>query len=85
MVDHEKRPTVSVQCGVPMGLKLNTYDPHDAQSVTLKPGANPDIDKEFFDKWMAANSQSSVVVNGLVAVLAEEDKDRPDPWASRGV
>jgi hypothetical protein len=80
-----KRPTVTVQCGVPMGLQLSTFDPRDPRTLTLKAGSNPNVDKKFWDDWVAANSQSSVVVNGMVTVLKEEDKDQPDPWTVRGV
>lgn len=80
MVDQAKRPTVGVTCGVRQGLVLQTHDPLDVQRVTLKHGLNPGIDKNFFDKWMAANSQSAVVLNGMLFAV-EEGKERPDPWA----
>lgn len=79
MVD-QKQPTVGVTCGVRQGLVLSLLDPHDQRMATLKHGLNPGIDKDFFDKWMAANSQSAVVLNGMLFAV-EEGKERPDPWA----
>lgn len=84
MVDEAKRPMVTVNCGIPMGVRLNTYDPRDAQTVELRPGSNQ-VDKAFWDKWRAANSQSELLTSHQISVLAEEDKDRADPWAERGV
>lgn len=79
MVDEAKRPTVNVHCAVRQGLKLQTYDPTDPRTVTVQHGANPGVDKEFFDKWMGANSQSSVVLAGMVSGV-EEGKETADPW-----
>lgn len=80
MVDQTKRPTVAVTCGIRQGVRLDLHDPQDARTVTLKRGLNPGIDKEFFDKWLVANSQSAIVLNGMLFAV-EEGKERPDPWA----
>lgn len=85
MVDEAKRPTVTVNCsGIPMGVRLNTFDPHDPRTVEIRPGQNT-VDKEFWDNWVAANPQSSILTGGQVSVLKEEDKDGADPWTARGV
>ena len=63
--------TVKVACKLPNGLIID----HKGQRVTLN-GANAsqlvngygttDVDKEFFDAWLAANKGQKLVKNGAV-------------------
>lgn len=68
---------VPVKCSIPMGIVLRNYEeaPQNGMEekrfvpvggpVELKPGVNQ-VDKKFFDTWLAANSDNDLVINGLI-------------------
>jgi hypothetical protein len=83
----KKRPTVNVTCSIPNGLRISLHQVHEglmgAKSqvpigdiVELKGGANPGIDKEWFDAWLEENKNLSVVTSGQVTAADEEPEPR---------
>jgi hypothetical protein len=83
----KKRPTVNVTCSIPNGLRISLHQVHKglmgAESrvplgdiVELKAGANPGIDKEWFDAWLEENKNLSVVTSGQVTAADEEPEPR---------
>lgn len=86
--DPNRRPTVTVMCGVRSGLVMQLHTlPEDADlppdyklghQQTLNFGANPGIDKKFFEYWKSQNSGLGVVVEGLVTA---QDEKQPEPAA----
>jgi hypothetical protein len=81
-----RRPTVSVMCGVRSGIIMQLHTlpenadlPADYQlghQEALHYGANPGIDKRFFDYWKSQNSGLGVVVEGLVTAQDEKQPER---------
>jgi hypothetical protein len=55
------------------GRLLSSTDPGIPDAVSLRGGANPGIDKEFFDKWREQNKGTT-----LKDLLFAEDEDEPE-------
>lgn len=85
-MSEEKRKTVHVRnvTGRLLMLHLHETIPDDGggrsfqgrslpNAVQLKSGANPGIDKEFFDKWREQNKGTT-----LKDLLFVEDEDNPE-------
>jgi hypothetical protein len=88
MDDQKKGPTVTVSCSVQNGVQIALHQIHKGfmgqetrvpmgDIVTLKQGDNPGIDKEFYELWLAENSQLSIVQNGMIT--AREEKPPAGP------
>lgn len=83
MPEEQKRATVHIRNTAGRALMLHLHEtiPDDGggrpfqgrslpDAVSLKAGANPGIDKEFFDKWREQNKGS-----GLKDLLTAEDEN----------
>jgi hypothetical protein len=86
----KKRPTVTVMCAVAGGvvIQLSSVPPDDAglpadyklgHRVALHRGANPGIDKAFFDYWKNENKGLGLVVEGAITA---QDEQQPEADAS---
>lgn len=93
MNDHDhaaanRRSAVCVTCAVPNGLQIMLHQIHDADvdhnsRVMLKPGDNPEIDREWFGCWLQENSELSLVTGGQIAWRDDQPKDAA-PAEDRG-
>lgn len=90
-VSEEKRKTVHIRNATGRALMLHLHEtiPDDGggrpfqgrslpDAVSLRAGANPGIDKEFFAKWSEQNKGS-----GLKDLLTAEDEDDNPESAKR--
>lgn len=86
MTEEKKRKTVHVRNVTGRSLMLHLHEtiPDDGggrpflgrslpDAVSLRGGANPGIDKEFFDKWREQNKGTT-----LKDLLFAEDEDNPE-------
>jgi hypothetical protein len=74
-------PTVTINCAIPNGVTLRRFAQRQgllgiseavfAGSVTLKRGFNPGIDLEFWDAWLAQNTDNSIVTSGSISIAKE--------------
>jgi hypothetical protein len=64
--------TVTVGCKLPHGLHLDlngkrvTLAGANSSSIVGGHGITENVDKEFFDRWMALHKVSAAVKNGLI-------------------
>ena len=81
-MSEEKRATVNVHSQVDRPIRLHLHQTVDddgggraflgrelGQDITVNPGHNPGIDKEFFAKWREQNKNF-----GLLSLLSCEDE-----------
>lgn len=81
-MSEQKRPTVIVNCSVPNGVQLRLHGPavHEhapqlpaGEGVMLRAGQNPGIDKEWFEAWLDENRNLSLVTEGLITAVDENE------------
>lgn len=95
----KKRPKVTVMCSTPSGIIMQLYSmPTEEEQKALPPdisigyrqelhsGANPGIDKAFFEFWKNQNRNLGVVANGMITAQDEKEPEQDEPagasWAS---
>lgn len=83
--NQEKRPTVTIINGAGRPILIRQHSPAAHQmaprlptggaGMTLQPGGNSGVDKEWAEEWFKDNAGMDLVTNGTIRAIDERDPD----------